>query len=269
VNTRSLRIAVKKVGVKANPYYFSHRRDLHRQIRVLLSALIPQQTEHELIRFGHRPGYLIPDDLVDIQYCFSPGVGNFTTFEESIYERHKIKSFLCDYSVERPSADFDFEFDKKFLGAYNDNVFITLNAWYDEYLNDDYRGDMVLAMDIEGGEYTSLLSTSEDLLRRFRIIIVEFHHLFKLIDYVYFPIIQSTFARILASHFVVHIHPNNNQGVIKVADMQIPDVMEFTFLRRDRARSISPATTFPHPLDLDADEERQTIVLPRCWYQGQ
>jgi hypothetical protein len=121
-------------------------------------------------------------------------------------------------------------------------------------------------MDIEGGEYAALLSTSEELLAKFRVIAIEVHHLFKMLDYVTFPLIEATFMRLLKTHIVVHIHPNNNQGSIKVGDMEIPDVIEMAFLRKDRADHISPATTFPHPLDRDVDLERKSLNLPKCWY---
>ena len=36
--------------------------------------------------------------------------------------------------------------------------------------------DFLLQMDIEGGEYLSLLATPQELLRRFRIIVLEVHY---------------------------------------------------------------------------------------------
>lgn len=267
---KALKIVAKKLGVKVNPYYL-HRRDaLHSRIRSLIRALRPQKTEHSLIRIGQCSdgGYLVPDDLKGIKYCFSPGVSDQVSFERQLFDSYGIKSFLCDYSVDRPEAEFDFTFDKKFLGAYDDDVFMTMDAWYEKYLSSYQAGDMLLQMDIEGGEYPSLLNTSAQLLSRFRIIALEMHHLFKMMDYVTFPMIEATFMRLLSTHVVVHIHPNNNQGSIKFEDIEIPDVIEIAFLRRDRAKHLSPATNFPHSLDRDVDDKRRPLVLPKCWYEG-
>jgi hypothetical protein len=266
---RSINIAAKKLGAKTSPYYFYKRNTLHSKIRSLIHALRPMQTEHPLIRIGQGAdgGYLVPDDLKGIEYCFSPGVSNLVLFEKHILKTYGIKSFLCDYSVDRPKADFDFKFDKKFVGAYNDDIFMTMDAWYEKYLGGTDTGDMLLQMDIEGGEYPALLNMSEQLLARFRIIVIEMHHLFKMLDYVTFPLIEATFIRLLNSHLVVHIHPNNNQGSIKCGDLEIPDVIEIAFLRKDRAKHVLPATTFPHPLDQDVDDERKPLVLPKCWYE--
>lgn len=267
-NMKAIRIAAKQIGTKLSPYYFARKSELHDRIGVLINSLKPKTTSVSLVRVGDKRdgGYLIPDDLSGIEYCFSPGVSNLVSFERQLYDAYKIRSFVCDYAVAKPKVDFELTFDKKCLGSYNDDLFFTLDEWCSNYLEADYERDMILQMDIEGGEYPALLSTSPDLLRRFRIIIVEFHHLFKLVDYVCFPMIQSTFQRLLTTHVVVHIHPNNNQGAIKIADMVIPDVMEFTFLRKDRALHSTPAGQFPHPLDIDVDPSRKPLVLPKCWY---
>ena len=269
-STKTIRIAAKVLGTKYSPYYLSRRRSQNARIGSLIGALQPMQTEHPLVRVGQGAdgGYLCPDDFEGITHCFSPGVSNLVLFERHLFERYGVRSFLCDAAVERPAADFPFEFDRKFVGAHNDDTFMTLDAWFHRYLDGDHEtGDMLLQMDIEGAEYQTLLSAPDALLAKFRIIAIEFHHLFKMLDYVAFPIIDAAFRKLLTTHVVVHAHPNNNQGAVKIGDVVIPDVMEMAFLRRDRAKRLSPATTFPHPLDLDCDPDRQPLVLPKCWYE--
>jgi hypothetical protein len=74
-------------------------------------------------------GYLIPDDLEGIEYCFSPGVDVSSSFENQLANR-RIKSFLADYSVEAPTIIRpEFVFDKKFLGAVDRDQFFTLASW--------------------------------------------------------------------------------------------------------------------------------------------
>jgi Methyltransferase FkbM domain len=266
---KNLKIGAKKLAVAANPYYLNRRHTLQAEIRALIRALRPMQTEHPLIRIGEGAdgGYLVPDDLNGIAACFSPGVSNLLLFERHLQERHGIRSLLCDASVDRPTVDFEFAFDKKFVGAYNNGTFMTMDAWHDRYCNWAKDSDLILQMDIEGAEYATLLATSDALLAKFRIIVIECHHLFKMLDYVTFPLIHGTFAKLLQTHICVHAHPNNNQGSITIGDIEIPDVLEMAFLRKDRARYVRPATTFPHPLDRDVDPERRPLVLPPCWYQ--
>ena len=49
----------------------------------LIAKLRPQDCGKDLIRIGggRDGGYLLPDDLKGIQYCFSPGVGGLADFE--------------------------------------------------------------------------------------------------------------------------------------------------------------------------------------------
>src|SRR5882672_11550397 len=131
----------------------------------LITKLKPQNCGRDLIRLGsdRDGGYLLPDDLEGIQYCFSPGVGASVDFENHLALLN-IKSFLADYSndwppVERP----EFTFDKKYLGANNTDAFFTLEAWKERYLS-NYKGDLLLQMDIEGYEYEVLLSTPIEVL---------------------------------------------------------------------------------------------------------
>ncbi len=233
----------------------------------LMRKLRPQDCGMELIRVGAKGdgGYLIPDDLAGIEYCFSPGVSTRSYFEEHLANL-KIRSFLADYSVDSPPVSRpEFTFDKKFLGATDHKEFFTLQTWNDKYLK-DYDGDMILQMDIEGFEYQVILSTPEDLLNRFRIIVIEFHFLDRLFDRFSYGIISSCFDKLLKNFQVAHIHPNNCCGSVKKGHINVPRVMEFTFLHKSRAVSTEPIKSFPNRLDTDNVEGKPTLQLPKCWY---
>src|SRR5882672_12776193 len=63
----------------------------------LITKVRPQNCGKDLIRIGsdRDGGYLLPDDLEGIQYCFSPGVGASADFENHLALLN-IKSFLAD-----------------------------------------------------------------------------------------------------------------------------------------------------------------------------
>jgi len=131
----------------------------------LIGKLTPQDCGRNLIRIGGSGdgGYLIPDDLDGIEYCFSPGVSTVSNFENELANLN-IKSFLADYSVDSPPiAREEFTFDKKFLGSTDYGQFFTLTSWKDKYLK-DYAGDLILQMDIEGGEYEVIINTPDHVL---------------------------------------------------------------------------------------------------------
>ena len=126
--------------------------------------------------------------------------------------------------------------------------------------------DLMLQIDIEGGEYPSIMNRSDPLIQRFRIIIIEFHFLHYLWDKQFFDIIEKTFEKILQAHICVHIHPNNYAQIDTRLGVQIPEAAEFTFLRKDRATSTQDVTHFPHELDTDHAEHDKPLVLPPNWY---
>jgi hypothetical protein len=131
------------------------------------------------------------------------------------------------------------------------------------------EGDLLLQMDIEGGEYPALLALSESNLKRFRIIVAEFHHVENWCDPAFFDIVDAVFTRLLTYYHVVHIHPNNYGGVVNMGGVEAPRVFEIAFLRRDRSLPTGFQRVFPHPLDRPCDPNRAEVVLPRSWYAHQ
>jgi hypothetical protein len=206
----------------------------------------------------------VPDDLAGITACFSPGVSSVSGFERECAERG-MRVFLADKSVDGPAEAHPlFHFTKKFIGATSDEDFMTMDSWV--AASDVGRdSDLLLQIDIEGYEYEAFLSMSDALMRRFRIIVGEFHLLDQLWGLQFFKLAGRAFDKILQTHACVHIHPNNFCGSVRKDGLEIPLVMEFTFLRRDRIRHSSYQRAFPHRLDVD-NTTRPTLVLPRGWY---
>jgi len=234
----------------------------------LIRRLRPVNCGRELIRVGGEGdgGYLIPNDLDGIEYCFSPGVNTTSDFENQMADLG-IKSFLADYSVDGPPINRpEFTFDKKFVGAFNNEQFFTLSSWKDKYLK-HYEGDLILQMDIEGAEYPVILSTPSELLSQFRILVIEIHYLDRLFDPCCFDLLASCLEKILESFSVVHIHPNNFYGKARRGFIEIPRLMEFTFLNKKRISKAVPEQTFPHPLDAPNVPFRINPDLPKCWYK--
>jgi hypothetical protein len=226
----------------------------------------PVSTNHELIRVGGESdgGYLIPDDLEGIGTCFSPGVSSIADFELGMASRG-IHCFLADYSVERPPVENPlFHFEKKFLGPAVDSVHTTLEDWVQRNAPD--QREFLLQMDIEGGEYGVIFDTSAETLRKFRILVIEFHAFGSLCDQLGFELIDLTFKKLLKDFAIVHIHPNNSLKPIVYAGYTIPITMEFTFLRKDRISSSHPATKFPHALDRPNVPGNEDPALPSCWF---
>ncbi len=235
-------------------------------VRELITKLKPVAIQTPLIRLGPDGdgGYLVPDDIKDIEACFSPGVSSISGFESDC-ANYQMKVFLADKSVEAPAeTNPEFSFIKRYVGAFCSKDFITLDAWVSESMASE-TSDLLLQMDIEGFEYEVILNTSAALQSRFRIIVIEFHHLTELWNSSYFGLISRAFEKLLQTHVCVHMHPNNYAQPYLKDDIEIPPLMEMTFLRKDRVEQSSNVLTFPHPLDFD-NTEKPSLPLPKCWY---
>jgi hypothetical protein len=234
----------------------------------VVHALRPVKTKFPLIRVGGKNdgGYLVPDDLDDIKVCFSPGVDITASFERDLLSRG-ILSHLADASVDGPPDGFKvLSFEKKFLGVVNDNEYMTLTSWMSD--KHAFTGDYILQMDIEGAEYQTIIATDPNVLRMFRIIVVEVHDVQAWFNNpIAWETMQDFFCKLLADFHVVHLHPNNNCPFIDADGFLMPTVFEMTLLRNDRAIPEGFCDQFPHPLDQPNVLDKPDRPMPEGWYK--
>lgn len=211
-----------------------------REINFVAAFLTPKDCGIPMLMIGDGTDgtYIVPDDLNDISKCFSPGVGPSSQFEEAIYDRHGIRSFLIDASVLRvPSSRDDFYvFEQKFLGATTYDNFIDLSTWVTTYASKEPMEELLLQMDIEGGEYAALLACPIEVLTRFRIIALEIHFLDALNLEFFSSLVEQTFRKLDANFQVCYAHANDCCGSIRVGSATFPRVIEITLIRKDRIR---------------------------------
>lgn len=242
------------------------------KLKKLYEKLMPMKTEHELIRLGSENdgGYLIPDDLNDISVCFSPGVSNYAYFEEDLLSKYKIKSHLADYSVDGPPETYKaLSFTKKFISSYNNAQYMTMEKWIKGTWEYDLNKDMLLQMDIEGAEYESILSMPDSLLKRFRTVIIEIHHLENWGQPLIYKIANAFMEKLLEHFIVVHVHPNNYAEIINVNGLLVAPVVEVTLHRKDRCNLLLQNTEIPHKLDAPCNPHLAEIILPSTFYKMQ
>lgn len=231
----------------------------------LLGALWPIDAGVPLIRFGDQAdgSYLMPDDLDDLDACLSPGVGNSCDFELACAARG-MRVFMVDGGLTTPpSNDPRLSFRQAWLTAHKTDGGISIREWIElEELAS--TSELILQMDIEGAEWELISVWDEIDFGRFRVIVIEFHQFHYLTQQNFFDLVSPSLYRLLDSHAVVHLHPNNCCGEIDHRGLRIPRVLEVTLLRRDRVRGSSPVDYVVHPLDRD-NTPNQSLVLDRQW----
>jgi hypothetical protein len=105
-------------------------------------------------------------------------------------------------------------------------------------------------------------ATPRSILRRFRTIVIEFHHLHRLFDGFSHRLIAAALARLTDDFYVVHAHPNNVAAAETRAGVTIPRLLEVTFVRKDGSELPAFATGFPHALDRDNVPSKPHMALP-------
>ena len=95
---------IKKILNSRNISYFKNINK--KKLYELIKLFHPYNLGYDLIRVGDNEdgGYLVPNCLDDIKYCFSAGVDDKISFENDLYDRN-IKSFLADYSQDSKVPD--------------------------------------------------------------------------------------------------------------------------------------------------------------------
>ena len=243
------------------------RETPRQKILEFIQNLRPIDSGHGLIRLGGAGdgGYLIPDDLDGISACFSPGVSETSAFERDCAQ-HGMHLFLADFSVEQVGPElegFPYQFIRRFVGPDPAPEFISFPEWL--RASSAPEGDWMLQMDIEGGEYPVLLETPLEDLAKFRIICIEFHQITALWNEDFFSFVRLAVNRMLVHHRCVHIHANNAGSVKSHKGIDLPDLLEITFLRKDRMPATVAPATLPHPLDAPNLHHLPDLQLKAPW----
>jgi hypothetical protein len=262
------RVRSKLVNLAARFGFIVRRQKPYDQYAHILHMLRPVATGHGLVRAGGDGdgGYLIPDDLEGVTTCFSPGVERMVAFEEDMLARG-MRVFQIDASIEdTPLKHPRNHFERKFLGIRSVGQYVTLDDWVARHVPSADE-DLILQMDIEGAEWLCLAQVSEATLLRFRIIAIELHNLAMIAD----PLMPDIYTPVLdrlSEHFdVVHLHANNFARVLTSPEIDLPDVVEVTYLRKDRSTTRSPVASLPHPLDQQNSASFRPVEIPEQMYR--
>lgn len=249
------------------------------RIATLLAIMKPKPSPFEFIRVGGRRdgAYLLPNDLNGVTDCFSPGVNGIKHFEDELAISYSIRSHMIDASCseadfETPLIDGLQDFKPLWLDTHCSEHSVTLAAWMDNSVSPQAK-DCILQMDIEGAEYRNILATDDEVLGRFRIIVMELHEVpYALLEPLLFLGIMEPFLQKLDKQFIcIHAHPNNyyRDVLIPAPLVRVPRLLELVFLRRDRylmnqSRRNLPVA-LPHHLDIVNVPDRPPLHLDSYW----
>jgi hypothetical protein len=207
-------------------------------------------------------GYVMLDELADIRAAYSIGIGGDVSWDAAI-ATHGIDVWQYDHTVEAPPlADARFHFHRLGVAATasKDGTLRTLESLVAENGHDGRR-DLILKMDIEGGEWEVFSSAPMQLLEQFSQILVEFHGLCDLDDADKIWRVLDALSHLQRTHQSVHVHANNWGTTAMIGGVTVPETIEVTFVRRSDHVFSSCHRIFPTELDFPNHGGRADIFL--------
>jgi hypothetical protein len=223
------------------------------------------------IRLGNNydGGYVIPDLPYSKLYSF--GISNNMTFDTDFVNKYKYSSaYLFDPTINNLPSTHDPSkicFSRIGLGPENMETEICGMKCNVKTLNDIVSNEsdnkLLLKIDIEGGEFESLMNATDETLNKFMCIVVEFHWLCnedkkqKI----------ECFRKLNNLFYVIHAHANNHSPILVKEDFyHVPDVMEITFIRKDLMDGEIVLSKDKFPTKLDFPNHGLLPEIPLTFY---
>ena len=192
-------------------------------------------------------GYVLAELETEYDCYISAGISGEESFSRDFINKHNMNEYNC-FGFDGTIQNFPYHYTKKIsfinknIGNSEDENSSDLSFLIHKYDN------IFLKMDIEGSEYTWLLSLEDEKLNKFKQIVMEFHGItddgwgFCNSDK------MKCLKKLTNTHYIVHAHGNNFGPVVD----GIPYVVELTFINKKYFESEPELNTTSLPiLNLD------------------
>ena len=123
------------------------------------------------------------------------------------------------------------------------------------------RRDVILKMDIEGGEWDIIAALPDKALDAFEQIVVEFHWLENLKRDSFSAQVRAALQRLNERFTLCHVHANVYGGLRRPAGVVLPNVLEATYVRSDLISRTPNKTFYPTEHDRTNRPGSKDIVL--------
>jgi hypothetical protein len=226
--------------------------------------LAPHDVEgHRKVRLGgeNDGGYVFIDDFSEVNIVISCGISNDVSCDLAFAELGK-DIIQFDHTVEGPPvAHSRFDFRKQAIDELRVIPGSTRLSDVIRGLGEAGKSDLVLKIDIDGGEWTTFAKMPAQDLARCRQVACEFHDTSKLGDLESYALYKAAIATILENFFPAHLHANNFAGFAIVAGVPIPKVFEVTFVNRKFYSPSSRQHVGPMAVDAPNNENAPDLFL--------
>ena len=216
-------------------------------------------------------GYvLLNSGLESINVVYSYGVGGNSDFETMFCEKFNTIARLYDHTVDSAALKRDFlHFKKEGVGEKKTKDRNTIESHVSE--NADHKKQLILKMDIDGGEWDTLLHSPDSVLGLFNQIVIEVHGMGTDLSEslnggeVYEASLDKkikVLKKINNLFYLFHVHANNYSRVFYKKWYKIPDTLELTYTNKKIVKNPEPSKViFPTEFDRPNSKNKKEVDL--------
>jgi hypothetical protein len=216
-------------------------------------------------------GYVLLNNGLDsIDVVYSYGVGGNSDFEAMFCEKYNTIARLYDHTVDSAALQKMFlYFKKEGVGPSKTEDRNTIENHLNENVDSDKN--LLLKMDIDGGEWDTLLHTPDSVLDLFSQIVIEVHGIGT--DFseslnggeVYSATVDKkikVLKKMNKLFYLYHAHANNYSRVFYNKWYKIPDTLELTYINKKIIKSVEPSKViFPTEFDRPNNKNTKEVDL--------
>lgn len=236
--------------LKYGQLHISCDRGQHIRQCFLLNMLYPYDiVKHEKVRIGGNKdgGYIMidPNNMPE-KIAYSFGISNTSPWDLEMANRG-FTVYQYDGTIKTaPDKHPNLFFTSKNISIISDAKNISI----EDVLNTTApkSRNIILQMDIENSEWNIIENCSQDILKRFKQIIVEFHTI-NIMDVDSFNKKCSILKKILETHIPIHVHFNNYGCITYNNGVFFCDTLEISFFRIDDEICNHITSNLPYHLD--------------------
>ena len=185
-------------------------------------------------------GYVLLDNISDIKIAYSFGIGGTADFDKELADNN-IDVYMYDHTIENlPIQNRKFHYFKIGLsGKSNKNKNLKSLEEILEQNEHLYEKNMILKIDIEYNEWESLIDVSEELLIKFKYILIEFH--FKNDFNLYIKVLQ----KLNKHHQIFYIHCNLCAQAKVINDILLCPSLEVSYIIKNGNSFMKEDSNYP------------------------
>ena len=221
-----------------------------------------EEEQYCLTRYGNDSdgGYIMVNDLEQYKIAYSFGINDDVSWDRDM-ATYGIDVYMYDHTIDwLPEENEHFHWKKTgIIGEHDANIkdLKTLDTLLEEN-GHQHENNMLLKIDVEGAEWSVFEHTSQDTLKKFSQIVIEFHDMNNISNAEH---IINALQNLNKTHCPVHVHGNNYRSYSMLDGVVLPDVLECVFLNRNKYKLRKCEQFFPNQLDKANYSERPDIIL--------